>query len=75
MNEELELLLESTACAFRERDMNGRPMPSPSWLDLPADAREAAFDAQARTRDLERAVDPAGFSGTVRAVMMRLMGS
>ena len=74
MSEELELLIESTAVAFRERDRDGRAKPSPAWTDLPADAREAAFDLQARTRDLERAVDSAGFSGTVRAVMMRLTG-
>jgi hypothetical protein len=74
MSEELELLIESTTIAFRERGLDGRAKPSPAWTDLPPDAREAAFDLQARTRDLERAVDAASFSGTVRAVMMRLTG-
>ena len=72
MNEELELLVESTAHAWRERDANGRAVPPPAWWDLPSDARELAFDLQTKTRELERAVDPEGRSGTVRAVMARL---
>jgi hypothetical protein len=75
MSEELELFLESTACAWRERDRTGRPVPPPAWHDLAPDAREQAFDLQTRTRDLERAVDASGFSGTVRAVLERLAGA
>jgi hypothetical protein len=47
-------------------------MPPPAFHDLPPDARALAFELQSRTRQLERAVDGAGFSGTVRAVLSRL---
>ena len=72
MNEDLELLLEATAGARRDRDAAGRPQPPAAWWDLPAEHRETAFDLQARSRQLERALDPDGFSGTVRAVLARL---
>jgi hypothetical protein len=72
VSDELDLLIESVANAWRERDASGRAVPPPAWWDLPPDARLAAFDAQVEMRELERAVDPSGFSGTVRAVMGRL---
>jgi len=70
--DDLSLLVESVTTAWRERDAEGRAVPPPSWWDLPPDARVAAFDAQAATRELERAHDSEGLSGTVRAVMERL---
>lgn len=73
MNEALELLIESLTSAWRDRDVSGRAVPPPAWWDLSPDARAFAFEAQATTRELERAVDPEGRSGTVRAVMERLM--
>ena len=75
MNEELEQLVEATAGAWRERDANGRPLPPPAWWDLLPEAREQAFELQRATREFERAIDPAGFSGTVRAVLDRLTAS
>ena len=72
MRDDLELLIESAASARRDRDASGRAAPPPAWWDLPPDARALAFEAQIHTRELERAVDPNGFSGTVRAVMERL---
>jgi len=72
VNEERDLLIEALTSAWRERDASGRAVPPPAWWDLPPDDRLLAFDAQAATRELERAVDPSGFSGTVRAVMERL---
>jgi hypothetical protein len=72
MNEDLELLIEATAGAWRVRDPNGRPIPPPAWWDLPADAREHAFELQQLTREWERAIDSDGFSGTVRAVLEKL---
>jgi hypothetical protein len=72
MNDELDLLLESAASAWRERDASGRVVPPPAWWDLAPDERMLAFDAQVATRELERAVDSSGFSGTVRAVLSRL---
>jgi hypothetical protein len=72
VNDELELLIESAANARRDRDPSGRAVPPPAWWDLSPDARLLAFDAQIATRELERAVDPSGYSGTVRAVLSRL---
>ena len=72
MRDDLELLIESAASARRDRDASGRAAPPPAWWDLPPDERLLAFDAQVATRELESAVDPSGFSGTVRAVMNRL---
>jgi|WetSurMetagenome_2_1015567.scaffolds.fasta_scaffold481785_2 hypothetical protein len=73
MNDEtLDLLIEQAASAFRERDGLGRIKPSPAWADLPQDARETLFQAQIESRIIERALDPAGLSGTARAVLARL---
>jgi len=72
-DDDLEVLVESVVSARRDRDVSGCAVPPPAWWDLSAGARELAFDAQAATRELERAIDPRGFSGTVRAVMERLM--
>ena len=72
MNDELSLLIESVVSAKRDRDASGRAVPPPAWWDLPPDERLLAFDAQVATRELECAVDPKGFSGTVRAVLSRL---
>lgn len=70
--DDLSVLVESVATAWRERNLDGRTVPPPAWWDLPPEARETAFEAQTATRELERAVDREGFSGTVRAVMERL---
>ena len=72
MNDTLLLLIELVAGAWRDRDASGRAVPPPAWWDLPPDERRLAFDAQVATRELERAVDPEGRSGTVQAVMDRL---
>jgi hypothetical protein len=71
--DELSLLVESVTTAWRERDLDGRTVPPPAWWDLPPDARELAFEAQTATRELERAADRHGLSGTVRAVLERLI--
>jgi hypothetical protein len=72
VNDERDLLIESVTSAWRDRDASGRVVPPPAWWDLAPDDRLLAFDAQAETRELERARDDAGFSGTVRAVLERL---
>jgi hypothetical protein len=72
MNDDLDLLIESAASARRDRDASGRIVYPPAWWDLPPDARLLVFDAQTTTRELERAADPSGFSGTVRAVLAKL---
>ena len=75
MTDDVDLLIESAASAKRDRIPGGRPMPPPAWWDLSPDDRLRAFDAQAATRELERALDPQGFSGTVKAVRTRLSRS
>lgn len=72
---EREILIESAVSAHRESDREGNLQAPPSWWDLPADAREELFELQVVTRELERGVDPHGLSGTVRAVLGRILGA
>jgi len=72
VNVERDFLIESVTSAWRERDVSGRAIAPPAWWDLSPDDRLLAFEAQVATRELERANDSEGFSGTVRAVMDRL---
>ena len=74
-DEPKDLLIEEAVSAFRERNSWGRVLPSPAWLDLPPQDREALFDHQLTSRILERAADPSGRSTTVRAVLNRLSGT
>jgi hypothetical protein len=74
MIEQRDLLIEATAIALRERDGRGRLVAPPAWHDLPPEARGEAFEVQTRTRELERAVDRSGYSGTVRVVIAHLEG-
>jgi hypothetical protein len=71
-----EELIEAAASAFRPRDpRDGRARPHPAWLDLDAAGRQAAFDAAARARQLEAALDAGGLSTTARAVLARISGA
>jgi hypothetical protein len=67
-----ELLVETAATAYRERDALGRILVSPAFLDLAPSDRETLFAQQLDSRIIERAVDPAGLSSTARAVLARL---
>ena len=67
-----ELLIEEAVSAFRERNAWGRILPSPSWLDLTAEDRDALFARQLESRLIERTLDPNGLSSTARAVLKRL---
>ena len=67
-----DLLIEKAVSAFRERNAWGRILPSPSWLDLPPEDRDALFARQLESRLIERALDPNGLSTTARAVLKRL---
>lgn len=71
---EREALIEAAVTPFRERDREGRIIPPPAWWDLPPDACEEAYRFQLVTREMEKAMDPAGRSGTARAVLARIMG-
>ncbi len=68
-----DLLIEQAASAFRERNREGRILPSPAWWDLADDDRDALYSSQVESRLIERALDPMGMSATVRAVMGRLI--
>jgi hypothetical protein len=69
-----ELLQEAAITPFRERDRSGRILPSPAFLDLPPESREALAAAQVSSRELESALNRFGWSGTVQAVMDRILG-
>ena len=71
---ENDALLEAATSVFRERRADDRILPAPGWWDLPVEAREELFRRQVAARALERALDPRGWSGTVRAVLARMTG-
>ncbi len=68
-------LVEAAITPHRERDPDGRIVPPPAWWDLSAEALDELFVEQALAREIERAVHADGDSGTVRAVMARIVGS
>ena len=70
--EPMDALIEAAASPFRESDATGRVLPAAAWFDLAPTEREWLFDLQAESRLLERALDPAGLSGTGRAVVERI---
>ena len=67
-----EVVIEAAIGVRRERDKEGRIVPSPAWWDLGPEAREEIYRLQLVTRVMEKAV--AGVSGTVQAVMARIEG-
>ncbi len=69
---EVDLLLEAAVSPYRESGADGRIHVSPAWWDLSPEQRGDLFVRQAATRELERALDAEGRSGTVKAVLERL---
>jgi hypothetical protein len=67
-----ELLIEAATGAFRARDPEGRIMPSPAWMDLAPEDRDAVFERQLASRRAERVLDYHGLSTTARAVLSRI---
>ena len=67
------ILLEAAVTSFRERDPSGRILPSPAFMDLSPAARDELAARQAAMRLIERAMSPFGWSGTVQAVMRRVL--
>jgi hypothetical protein len=67
-----DLLIEAASTPFRARDAWGRGLPSPEFMDLPPAGRVELAARQMAARELERALHPLGWSGTVQAVMERL---
>ena len=70
-----DALVEAAATPFRERDLSGRILPSPAFMDLSPPAREELARLQTASRAVESALHPLGWSGTVQAVMDRIMGA
>jgi hypothetical protein len=69
-----DALVEAAVTPHRERDAEGRIVPPPAWWDLSPEAREELFRRQMLSRMIERAADPRGRSGTVRAVLQVIGG-
>jgi hypothetical protein len=67
-----EALMEAATSAFRTRDPAGRILPSPAWMDLAPQDREAVFDRQIAARWTERVFDNRGLSTTARVVLRRI---
>jgi len=70
-----EALIEAAVAAHRDRDREGRIVPPPAWWDLTPEACEEVFRLQVLTREMEKASDPSGLSGTARAVLARIGGA
>jgi len=49
-------------------------VPPAAWWDLSPEELDRLYAEQAFAREIERAVDPEGDSGTVRAVIARILG-
>ena len=68
-----ETLIEEVAGAYRPRDPRQLAF-LPAWYDLSPAGREVAYARSVTQRRIEAALDPQGYSGTVRAVLGRLAG-
>ena len=71
---ETQALIEAAVSAHRERDREGRIVPPPAWWDLAPQDRDTLFVEQAVAREMERAIDREGLSGTARIVLARIRG-
>jgi len=67
-----EELIEQVVSAHRSRDADGRVRSHHAWHDLDEGERVLAFEAAQLARTLEAALDPQGFSTTVKAVLSRI---
>ncbi len=72
MTGDRDALIEQVVSAFRERDPDGRVLPSAAFRDLEDADRRIAFEETLRARRLEAALDPEGLSTTARALLARL---
>jgi len=73
MNErERDTLIEAGVSVHREQDREGRLLPPPEYWDLAPEDAEELFRRQVMSREVDRAMDPAGRSATVKAVLARL---
>jgi hypothetical protein len=72
---ERKALIEAVTTAHRERDPHGRVLGHRSFYDLDEEGRREAFEETLRARALERAIDPAGLTPTVRVLLARIRRS
>ena len=70
-DEEKDLLIEQVAGAWRPEGGDELTYHK-AWHDLDADSREVAADRARALRRIEAALDPAGMSTTVRAVLAKI---
>ncbi len=71
---ERAMLIEEATMAWRPRTPDGRTLEHPAWADLDAEGRLAVFEETLVMRVLEAALDPDGYSTTVRAVSRMIAG-
>lgn len=64
--------IEEVTSAHRDRSGRGEVRPAAAWMDLDDAGRREAFAATVTARALEAALDPRGWSSTVRALRARL---
>jgi hypothetical protein len=63
-----DLLIAEATTAWRPRTPDGQILEHPAWADLAAAGRQQAYEETLVMRVLEAALDPDGYSTTVRAV-------
>jgi hypothetical protein len=59
--EERDALIEAGLSAYRARDLEGRPVPPPTWWDMAPEALDELYRRQLVQRALERLMK--GMSG------------
>ena len=69
---ERAILIEAATTAWRPQSLSGEVRPHPAWSDLDPAGRLEVYEVARVLRRLEAASDPAGLSGTARAVLARL---
>ena len=67
-----EPLIEAACTAWRQPGLDGTLRAHAAWYDLSDEARLRLHDLTTTSRILEAALDSAGFSTTVRAVLSRI---
>ncbi len=70
-----DALIEEALVARREVAPDGTILPHPAWADLDEAARQTLYEETLRSRILEAALDDAGHSSTVKAVLALMKGA
>lgn len=75
MNQADDAVIEQLAGAYRQRGRSGEVLEHRAFFDLDATGRQEAHARSLALRQLEAALDPQGYSSTVRAVLAQIQGS